>query len=199
MARYYFTGPSCFDGPPDSGILSGFSRPITLNPSAENFNTILVRRHKAAVTTVAGLVIAIILLSIVAFLGKGYFRQQAFSRLDLVVRAAVLVLGLSSIIWRRRSLSVNTMRAIGTTNGPEGLLGLLERTSLQIAVIGAAIALVGFVSTLVTGNDMYTYWAGVIAIVVLLFHYPRLAFWTKVVDEFTPSGEKSPQISNMAV
>jgi hypothetical protein len=170
-----------------------------LNPSAADFNAILARRHKAAVTTVSGLVIAIILLSIVAFLGKSYFRQQVFSRLDLVVRAAVLALGLGSIFWRRRSLSINTLRAIGTTNGPEGLLGLLERTTLQIAVIGAAIALVGFVSTLVTGNDIYTYWAGAIAIVVLLFHYPRRTFWTKVVDEFTPTGEKSPQISNVAV
>jgi hypothetical protein len=163
----------------------------TLATPEPTVQTILARRHKAAATTVAGLIIAVVLLSVVAFLGKSYLRRQPSPSLELGVRAAVLILGIGSIMWRRRNLSGARLQAITEKQGPQGVIGLLERTTLQIAVLGAAIAAVGFVATLVSGDDLYTYWAGLIAIVVLLFHYPRRSFWTRVVERFTGDPEIS--------
>ena len=175
------------DHPANSGILSGQGTQEAdskLEPSPPDVQTILTRRHKAAATTVAGLLIAIVLLSVVAFLGKGYFRQQPDRSIDLGVRVAVLILGIGSVFLRRRSLSSTKLQDIVERKGAGGLIGHLEKTTLKIALIGAAIAAIGFVGTLVTGDDVYTYLAGIVAIIVLLFHFPRRSFWARVVEQF---------------
>jgi hypothetical protein len=134
--------------------------------------------------TVTGLLLATLLLSVVAFLGKGYFRQQMNPSLDIAVRITILVLGLGSIVWRRTKLSPMRLQDIGGLQGPAGLLGTLEKTTLQLALLGAAIAAIGFVTTLLTGNDLYTYWSGVISVVVLLYCYPTRSFWARVLNRF---------------
>jgi hypothetical protein len=150
-------------------------------------STELNRRHKAAATTVACLLVAVVLLSIVAFLGKGYLREQQNPSLDIGLRIVILFLGLGSIVVRRTRFSTMRLQDIGALQGASGLLITLERTTLQLAVLGAAIAALGFIGTLVTGNERYTYWAGLIAIVVLLYCYPSRRAWTRTLQLFVPS------------
>ncbi len=158
--------------------------PETLPPavSAE-----LLRRHKAAATTVAGLLVAVVLLSIVAYLGKGYLRQQQNPSLDIGLRIVILFLGLGSVVLRRTRFSTMRLQDIGALQGANGLLITLERTTLQLAVIAAGIAGLGFVGTLVTGNERYTYWAGLIAVVVLIYCYPSRRAWTRTLKLFVPA------------
>jgi hypothetical protein len=147
----------------------------------------LVRRHKAAATTVGGLVVAVVLLSIVAFLGKSYLREQTNPSLDIGLRIAILGLGLGAIALRRTRFATMRLQDIGALQGASGLLITLERTTLQLAVLGAVIAALGFVGTLMTGNDRYTYWAGLIAIVVLLYCYPSRKAWSRTLQMFVPA------------
>lgn len=79
------------------------------------------------------------------------------------------------------------LQDIGALQGALGLLSTLEKTTLQIALLGAAIAAVGFVTTLLTGNDLYTYWAGAIAVVVLFYCYPTRSFWSRVISRCVES------------
>ena len=155
-----------------------------MDPSLGNISVELTRRHKAAVTTVLGLLIATLLLSVVAYLGKSYFRQQVNPPVDIGVRITILFLGLGSIVWRRTKFATMRLQDIGGLQGAEGLLSTLEKTTLQIAFLGAAIAAVGFVATLVTGNDLYTYWAAAISIVVLIYSYPTKSSWVRTVLRF---------------
>ena len=154
----------------------------------------LDRRHKAAATTVAGFLIATLLLSLVSFFGKSFFRQQDNPPLDVTLRITILVLGLGSIAWRRTKFSTMRLKDIGALQGPSGLLSTLERTTLQIALLAAAIAAIGFVATLLTGNDFYTYGAGAVAVAVLLYCYPTKISWIRTIQLFAPKTDSTPAV-----
>jgi len=154
----------------------------------------LDRRHKAAATTVAGFLVATILLCLVSFIGKSLFRQQDNPPLDITLRITILVLGLGSIAWRRTKFSTMRLKDIGALQGPSGLLSTLERTTLQIALLAAAIAAIGFVATLLTGNVFYTYGAGVVAVAVLLYCYPTKISWIRTIQLFAPKTDSTPAV-----
>jgi len=154
----------------------------------------LDRRHKAAATTVAGFLVATILLCLVSFIGKSLFRQQDNPPLDITLRITILVLGLGSIAWRRTKFSTMRLKDIGALQGPSGLLSTLERTTLQIAFLAAAIAAIGFVATLLTGNDFYTYGAGAVAVAVLLYCYPTKISWIRTIQLFAPKTDSTPAV-----
>jgi hypothetical protein len=58
-------------------------------------------------------------------------------------------------------------------------------------MIAAAIVAIGFVCTLLTGNEFYTYTGGAIGLVVLVYCYPTKKSWIRTVQRFT----ESPDIS----
>jgi hypothetical protein len=149
--------------------------------------TELARRHKAVATTVVALLIATLLLSLVSLLGKNLFHQQDNPSLDIAVRIAILILGLGSIAWRRTKLSKMRLQDIGALHGAIGLLSTLERTTLQIAFSGAAIAAIGFIATLLTGSIFYAYGTGAIAVAILLYCYPTRSSWSLAIQRFAQS------------
>ena len=152
----------------------------------------LARRHKAAATTVLGLIVATILLSVVAFLAKPYFTEQPNLVLDMAVRILILMLGLGAVVWRRTKFQPMRLQDIAGIEGVTGLLKTLEKTTIQLAILGAGIASIGFVTTLMTGNERYTYWAGAIAVIVFVYCYPTKSSWLRALYKFTeksaPSG-----------
>jgi hypothetical protein len=156
-----------------------------LDPTSPEAQSVLARKQKAAATTVIGLLVATVLLSVVAFLGRAYFVEKPNPSLDMAVRISVLVLGLGSVAWRRTKFSPMRLQDIAGLQGPMGLIKVLERTTLQLALLGATIALIGFVATLITGTDTYTYWAGAIAVVVFIYCYPTKSSWLRALYRFT--------------
>jgi hypothetical protein len=66
------------------------------------------------------------------------------------------------------------------------LLKTLEKTTIQVALLGSIIAVLGFIVTLTTGNDFYTYWAGVVSLFVLLYSYPTRKVWGRTLEKFKP-------------
>ncbi len=146
----------------------------------------LQRRHKAVATTVAGLIIATILLAIVAYLSKGFLRQQNNPSLDIALRIAILIFGLGSIALRRTRFSAMRLQDIGALGGGSAVLRTLEKTTLQVALLGAAISGMGFVATLMTGNAFYTYTAALVAVAVLLYCLPTRLSWRRALQQFAP-------------
>ena len=163
-----------------------------------NINVELLRRHKAAATTVAGLLVAVVLLSAVAFFGRRFFTQQQNPLLDVGLRIVILILGLGAIVLRRTRFATLRLQDIGALKGATGLLATLEKTTLQLALLGAGIGALGFIGTVVTGNDIYTYWAGLISIVVLLYCYPSRKAWKTTVEKFAPYDIQPQPISSEA-
>jgi len=163
-----------------------------LDPTSPEAQAELVRRHKAAATTVLGLLVAAVLLSVLAFLGRPYFTEKPNPPLDIAVRIIILVLGLGAVVWRRTKFQPMRLQDIVGLAGVSGLLKTLEKTTLQISLLGAAIALIGFISTLVTGNERYGYWSGAIAIIVFIYCYPTKSSWLRALYKFTESKPVNP-------
>ena len=158
------------------------------NPHAE-----LERRHKTAANTVIGLLVATILFSIVAFLGKGYFRQEQNPLLEMAVRITILIFGLGAVALRRTRFAAMRLQDIASLSGPSGLLQTLEKTTLQVALLGSVIAVIGFISTVMTSNDFYTYGAGLVSVAVLLYAYPTLRSWDRTLKQFASENDETSE------
>ncbi len=156
-----------------------------MDPTSPEAQAELARRHKAAATTVIGLLVATILLSVLAFLGRPYFTEKPNPPLDIAVRILILFMGLGAVAWRRTKFQSMRLKDIVGLAGVTGLLRTLEKTTVQIALLGAAIAAIGFVSTLMTGNERYSYWSGAIAIIVFIYCYPTKSSWLRALYRYT--------------
>lgn len=160
--------------------------------SSENVQAELSRRHKAAATTVLGLLVCTILLCVVAYVGRPYFWQQPHPTLDVAVWITIFVLGIGSIIWRRTKFSTMRLQDIGALQGASGLLITLEKTTIQLALAAAAMAGVGILATVRTGDDFYTYRAAAIAAAFLLLYcYPTKSSWIGTLERFAEKPEGS--------
>jgi hypothetical protein len=156
-----------------------------LEPTSPEAQAELTRRHKSAATTVVGLLVATVLLCVVAFLSDAYLLDKPNPNLDIAVRIVILVLGLGAVVWRRNKFQPMRLQDIAGLGGVSALIRTLEKTTVQIALLGAAIAAIGFIATLMTGNERYSYWAGAIAVVVFIYSYPTKTSWLRTVYRFT--------------
>ncbi len=155
----------------------------------------LVQRHKATARTVGALLIAVVLLCVLAFVSRKFLTEQSNPSLHMAVLITILVLGLGAIAFRRTRFATMRLQDIAALRGPSGLLITLQRTTLQIALIGTTAAVIGFATTLLTGDDSYTYRAGLVAVAILLYCYPVRRSWEKAVERFSPiqNGPDSPE------
>ena len=171
-----------------------------MDPTSPEVQAELARRHKSASTTVLGLLVASILLSVIAFLARPYLIEKPNPPLDVAMRIAVLAIGLGAVAWRRTKLSPMRLQDIVGLAGISGLLQALEKTTIQIACFAAAITLIGFISTFVTGNDGYTYWSSAVAVILLIWCFPLKSTWNSAVRRFTqpPPETESAESENPA-
>jgi hypothetical protein len=103
---------------------------------------------------------------------------------------------LGAVALRRTKFAKLRLQDIAALQGPTGLLITLQRTTLQVSFLGATIAAVGFVATLLTGNDSYSYGAGLVAVAVLLYAYPVRSSWEQAVQRFSPPENKPNSMEN---
>ncbi len=75
----------------------------------------LIRRHKSTATTVLSLLVAVILLSVLAFVSQKFLVPRTSSSLDMTFRIIVPILGLGAIALRRTRLA--KMRLHGVAHG----------------------------------------------------------------------------------
>ena len=162
-----------------------------MDPTSPEAQAELARRHKAAATTVLGLIVATVLLSVLAFLARPYLNPKPNLVIDMAVRIVILVLGLGAVVWRRTKFQPMRLQDIYGLGGVTALLKTIEKTTIQLAVLGASIASIGFIATLVTGNERYTFWAGAIAVIVFVYCYPTRQSWLRALYRFADSQVKA--------
>ncbi len=158
--------------------------------SADVENELLIR-HKATAKTVLSLLIGVVLLCVLAFVSQRFLVARPNPSLYMGFMIVVVVFGLGAIALRRTRFAQMRLQDIAAIQGPIGLIISLQRTTLLVALIGAAIAAIGFVSALITGDASYTYRAGVIAAAVLLYGYPVRTAWQQAVRRFAPQEPQS--------
>ncbi len=153
----------------------------------------LARRHKSTATTVLSLLIAVVLLCVLAFVSQKFLTQKNSPSLDIAVRLSILIFGLGAIALRRTQFAKMRLQDIAGLQGTSGLLITLQRTTMRVAMIGAAIALIGFGSTLISGFALYTYQAAVVAAAVLLYGYPVRSAWQQTLQRYSQADEGGSQ------
>lgn len=146
----------------------------------------LQQRHKAAAKTVLALLVGVVLLCLLAFVIRRSLVQQNNPSLDIMVRITILIFGLGAVALRRTRFATLRLQDIASLKGTSGLLITLQRTTIQVALLGALIEVVGFVATLLTGNPFYSYGAGLVSVAVLLYCYPARRQWERAVQRFSP-------------
>ena len=166
---------------------------IVAEQFSTNYQPELRRRHRTAVLTVRALLALTVAFSLAAFLGRNRFLQRDNPPLDIAVRITILICGLGSVVLRRTRFSTMRLQDIAAVRGISGLLATLEKTTLQVALLGAAAALFGFIATVMTGNNFYAYGAGLVGLVMLLYCYPTLTSWQQTVAKFGSPATESPR------
>lgn len=157
----------------------------------------LARRHRAAVTFIVAMMALTVVLMALAYAGVLIPETgRAEPVVDMALRIAVVFFGVGAVIFRRTKFNAARLQDIASLRGPSGLLDTLQKTTVLVALIGGAIAVMGFVINVVGGDDgdgtvPQAFWIGLIAIAVLLYAYPRRSAWERVV-QMTRPGESAP-------
>lgn len=165
----------------------GIQTVVTSNALPADVQEELLRRHKSTVTTVLSLVVAVVLLSVLAFVSQKFLTQRPNASLDMGVRISILIFGLGAIALRRTRFAKMRLQDIAALQGASGLISTLQKTTFLVAMIGVAVALIGFTATLMSGAAIYTYQAGVVAAAVLLYGYPMRGTWVQAVKQYALS------------
>ncbi|HEX7958141.1 MAG TPA: hypothetical protein VF508_14430 [Pyrinomonadaceae bacterium] len=141
----------------------------------------LERRHAAAARAVSLVFMLTLALAALALVLAPRLKLSADPVVANTLLFVILFLGLGSLAFRRTRFSTMRLQDVAALRGAKGLLDTLQRTTVQVALIGGLIAVLGFAFALMTGDGKNMLYPGVIAAVVLLYAYPRRASWSAVV------------------
>ena len=145
----------------------------------------LRRRHRSAATVVvAFLILDLVLLAIAYFAGASLYRTGDPS-IIMGLWIAILVFGLGAFVLRRTKFAALRLKDIAAVKGTSALLKTLQDTTIQVASIGGAIALMGFMITILTGDWTNMLRAAGVAGIVLVYGYPVRSAWQRVVIQLT--------------
>src|SRR5438477_12968360 len=157
-----------------------------MTPTPEGWSNELSRRHRAAMMFVIGFLVLDIALLVIAYLAADRLFRPRDPSLTMALWIAILVFGLGAFVLRRTRFAAMRLKDIAALRGVSGLLKTLQDTTIQIAFIGGAIALMGFIITIFTREwgDMLR--AGGVSAIVLIYSYPFRSSWQRTVRMLAP-------------
>ena len=152
-----------------------------MSQTNESIQAELARRHRTAAMVVGALLGLTIALCAIAFVSAESLYRPGDPSLAMALWIAILIFGLGSFVLRRTRFQSARLQDIAALRGISGLLASLQSTTIQIAFIGGAIALMGFMVMIMTGNKFDMLRAGGVAAIVLLYAYPQRSAWQRLV------------------
>lgn len=156
-----------------------------MEQKSESVQAELARRHRTAAMVVGALLGLTIALVAIAFAASESLHRPGDRSLAMALWIAILIFGLGAFALRRTRFQSMRLQDIAALRGISGLLAELQKTTIQIAFIGGAIALMGFIVMMIShqpkGNEYHMLRAGGVAIVVLLYAYPQRTAWQNLV------------------
>jgi hypothetical protein len=163
--------------------------------TSESIQGELARRHRTAAMVVGAFLGLTVALVVIAFVASESLRRPTYdSSLPMALWITILIFGLGSFVLRRTRFQAMRLQDIAALRGLSGLLATLQATTIQIAFIGGAIALMGFVVMMISSadnpadNKYHMLRAGGVAAIVLISAYPRRSAWQRVLRAAEQSG-----------
>jgi len=139
-------------------------------------------RHKTAAMAIGGFFgLTVSLIGIAFAIGRRFYRPDD-SQLPVILWGAILTLSFAAIFLKRMRLSGSRLHDISVLRGVSGMLKDMQNTTITLASIGGAIALLGFIVMIRTGNEYDMLRSGLVAIGVLVYSYPQKSAWLRVVN-----------------
>lgn len=152
-------------------------------PNSVGLQNELVRRHRTASLVVAGFLILDVALVAIAFFAADRIFRPGDPSIVMGLWIAVLVSGLGAFVIRRTKFAAMRLQDVAAVKGVSGLLKTLQGTTIQIACIGGAIALMGFVIAILLGDWTKMLRAGGVSAIVLVYCFPFRSAWERVVTQ----------------
>ena len=155
--------------------------------TAASIHEELNSRHRAA-TTVVGIFFAldVVLLAIAYFAATKIYRP-ADPKIAMGLWLVILVCGLGVFVLRRTRFSSMRLQDLAAVKGMSALLATLQGTTIQIASIGGAIGLMGFIITIITGEWGNMLRAAGVSVIVLFYCFPFKSAWERIVRQLAPA------------
>lgn len=151
---------------------------------SETINTIQKELDQRYQTT--SRIAVILIVSALALIGTAWFLTAYIdnSVMDTAISAlwiSIILLAVISFVLRRILFSWSKLKKTAEQKGSLGLLLSIQNNTVFLCLIGAIIAIIGFLITILSGNKLEAFRAGIVALMVFLFNFPRKAIWQKIV------------------
>jgi len=132
-----------------------------------------------------------LLLVVLAFFAARKIFLEGDPSIIMGLWIAILVSGLGAFVLRRTRFSAMRLKDIAALKGMSGLLKTLEGTTIQIAFIGGAIALMGFAWAMLTHDWTNMLRASGVSAIVLIYGYPFRSSWERVARQLADYSQPS--------
>lgn len=153
---------------------------------AADIQSELDRRHRSATIAVLFFFALDIVLVAIAYFAGERIHRPANPQLAFGLWLVILVCGLGVFVLRRTRFSAMRLKDLAAVKGVSALLATLQGTTIQVASIGGAIGLLGFIITIITGDWSNMLRAAGVSIIVLLYCYPFKSAWQRTVRQLAP-------------
>ncbi|HYX30580.1 MAG TPA: hypothetical protein VE863_18735 [Pyrinomonadaceae bacterium] len=157
-----------------------------MTPSPEGWSNELSRRHRTATIFVAGFLLLDVALLAIAYLAADRLYRPRDPSWTMALWIAIVVFGFGALVLRRTKFAAMRLKDIAALKGVSGLLRTLQDTTVQVACIGGAIGLMGFMLVILTGDWTNTLRAAGVSAIVLIYAYPFRSAWERVARQLAP-------------
>jgi len=157
-----------------------------MSENIESIQDELSRRHRLAMMAVLFFLTLTVVLVVIAYFAAERIFRPADPKIALGLWIVILICGLGVFVLRRTRFSAMRLKDIAAVKGTSAMLKTLHGTTVQVASIAGAIALMGFVITILTADWTNMLRAAGVSIIVLFYCYPFKSAWNRAVRELAP-------------
>jgi len=157
-----------------------------MTTTAQQIQDELVQRHRTATMFVFGFSILDLLLLLIAYFFAGRMTRRGDESVIIALWIGILVCGFGAFILRRTRFATLRLKDIAAVKGTSGLLKTLQQTTIQVACLGGAVALMGYGWSMLTNDWTNMLRAAGVSAIVLAYSYPFRSTWQRVVRTLSP-------------
>jgi len=148
----------------------------------------LSRRHRSATMVVFFFFALAVLLLVIAYVAGERLYRPADRNIAMGLWITILVCGLGVFVLRRTRFAAMRLQDLAAVKGTSAMLRTLQGTTIQLASIAGAIALMGFIITIIAAPSDWTHMlrAAGVSVIVLAYCYPFKSAWQRAVTQLAP-------------
>jgi hypothetical protein len=146
----------------------------------------LSRRHRSAIIFVIAFLTLDLLLLAISYFAAAHMDGRGDPSIITALWIGILVCGLGAFVLRRTRFATMRLKDIAALRGTSGLLKTLQQTTIQVASLGAAIAVMGFAWAMLTGDWTNMLRSAGVSGIVLVYSYPFRSAWQRAVASLAP-------------